>query len=94
MSVEVVAALGASVLSVVLVIWQGGRQVGKVESAIGRLSKLEGALEAVPALVVKVDTLTEFTTRLSSDHRALRDTTTETSMAVAEIRGRLQSVHD
>ena len=38
-----------------LIIWHGGRQVGKVDAAISRLAGIEQKLEKIPLLEAKVE---------------------------------------
>lgn len=74
MSIEVVVALITCVVSVGLVLFNGGRQAGRVEAAIKRLESIEKNLEAVPELKVKVGVTEEAILRMRSDHRELAAT--------------------
>lgn len=80
--------------SVVVVLWQGGRQVGKIEAAVGRLSKLEEALHEVPLLRTDVEILKNLYERQHSDFRNLQNRFEKTQEEQIEIRVRLASQHD
>lgn len=74
MSPEVVVAIITSIVSVALVVWNGGRQAGRVQAAIDRLKGIEEKLDKVPELTVKVGTLEQLYERGRSDHKELRAT--------------------
>jgi len=89
MSAEAWTALAAILTclgATVLVIWHGGRQVGRVEAAIARLVGIEAKVETIPELAVKVDLVQEIASRMRSDHNEL-------AQQVAHMRGRLDSQH-
>lgn len=70
-SATVVISIVTPLASAALIIWRGGVQVGRVESAIKRLSEIESKLIVVDELKVKVTTLEYAQTRFQSDFRQL-----------------------
>lgn len=94
MSPDLLIALGTSVCSVALVLFAGGRQVGRVEAAITRLSGIEAKLEKVPIIEAKLGTLEDTYRLLRSDHKELRRQVFGEAVETAEMRGRLESKHD
>ena len=77
-----------------LIIWHGGRQVGKVDAAISRLAGIEQKLEKIPLLEAKVEINENLITRMRSDHKTLAARVDNQIEQTAEIRGKLESVHD
>lgn len=84
----------ASVVSAFLVIFHGGRQVGKVEAAISRLTSIEDKVKVIPELEVRLGQQEQIALRLRSDHRELANKVDRVLEGNAELRGRLQSQHD
>jgi hypothetical protein len=84
----------ASIVSAFLVIFHGGRQVGKVEAAISRLVGIEAKVDIIPELEVRIGQQEEVTLRLRSDHKDLAVRVDRVVEGTAEMRGRFQSQHD
>ena len=53
-------------------LFYSGRQVGKVEAAVGRLSIIESALKDIPVLKTDVEILKSMYAQTRSDFKALR----------------------
>lgn len=95
------AEVGTAGLTVATLLFVGGKQVGRVEAAIGRLVGIEVKLAKVDEHSGQIGTVTDTVLRMRSDHKELRedvrglevkvDRQTET---LAMIRGRLASTHD
>ena len=84
----------ASFGSVLLVLFNGGRQVGRVEAAISRLTGIEESLKRVADHEVKLGILQETVNRTRSDFKDLRNRLLENIEEGAEMRGKLESRHD
>ena len=87
------ATLG-SIVSALLVIFHGGRQVGKVEAVIDRLSSIEEKVKLIPELEVRLGQQEQLAMRLRSDHKELARKVDKALETNAELRGRLSSQHD
>jgi len=92
--VAILTSLGAGALSVGLVLFHGGRQAGKVEAAVNRLTGIETKLGKVDELAVSVGTLQNAFTSLRSDHKELKVKIDRVIEGTAEIRGKLASTHE
>ena len=76
------ASLTSTVASALLVVFYGGRQVGRIEAAVSRLLKIEARLGKVDEIETKIGTVEAFYRRLHSDHQDLKrriDSPTELS---------------
>ena len=87
-------ALITAVGTAVATIFYSGRQVGKVEAAVSRLSKLEEALKDVPLLKTDVELLKNMFQHAHSDFRNLRARFEASEKEQVEIRVKLASSHD
>ena len=97
MDLNVLIAIVTALGSVALVLWHGGRQVGRVESAITRLLGIETVTKETASTVqkheVKLGILENSFSALRSDHRELKSKVDSTKEDTAAIRGKLESFH-
>jgi hypothetical protein len=94
MELNVVIALLTCFGTGCMVLFHGGRQVGRVEAAVSRLSGIEKSLEKIGELVTRVGVLEGAYERLRSDHKDLRHKVDDTTKDTATMRGRYESHHD
>jgi hypothetical protein len=94
LDINVGVALLTAAGSVAVVLWQGGRQVGKIETAVSRLSKLEEALKDVPLLRTDIEILKNLYERQHSDFRNLQNRFDKSQEDQIEIRVKMASQHD
>ena len=87
-------ALATAIGTAVATIFFSGRQVGKVEAAVARLTKLEEALKDVPLLRTDVEILKNMYESARSDFKALRNRFEASEKEQVEIRVKLASQHD
>lgn len=83
-----------AVVSLALLLINGGRQVGRIETVVNRLTGIETKLEKVIDHEVQIGILTQVVERLRSDHKSLAAKVDSVSLRAAEVRGRLESTHD
>ena len=91
--VNVAIASLTTVGSAVMIIFYGGRQVGKVEAAVARLGGIEAKVEKIPLLSTKIEILENMYTNTHSDIRSLKTKVEILSEKSAEMRGKLASQH-
>jgi molecular chaperone GrpE (heat shock protein) len=75
-------------------IFYSGRQIGRIEAAVARLTKLEEALKDVPLLRTDVEILKNLYERAHSDFRNLQNRFENSEKEQVEIRVKLASQHD
>jgi hypothetical protein len=86
-------AVVTAIASTALVLFHGGRQVGRVESAISRLTNIEEKLNKVIDHDIKISVLTEAYDRMRSDFKDLKRRVEGTAEETAEMRGKYGSQH-
>jgi hypothetical protein len=91
---NVLIALLTAVGTAVATIFYGGRQIGRIETAVGRLSKLEEALKDVPLLRTDVEILKNLYERQHSDFRSLQNRFDKSQEEQVSIRVKLASQHN
>lgn len=91
------ASCGVAVLTAIgstsLVLFHGGRQVGRVQGAIERLTGIEDKLKKIIDHEIKIEVLTDAYDRMRSDFKELRRKVEGTSENTAEMRGKYESKH-
>jgi hypothetical protein len=101
---EIAGILGSAIAclgSAAAVIFTGGKQIGRVEAAIGRLVGIEAKLAKVDEHNGLIWTIGEVVRNMRSDHRELRGRVDnidskldKVAELTAEMRGKLTSIHD
>jgi hypothetical protein len=101
MSVELIVGIVGTAVGAVtacgtaaMVLFHGGRQVGRVEAAISRLTGIEEKLKKVIDHDVDIGILKDSYERMRSDHKRLAAKVEGTAEETAEMRGRFESVHE
>jgi hypothetical protein len=90
--INVGLALLTTVASAGAMIFYGGRQVGRVETAIVRLANLEIQLTKIPKIETDIAILQEIYEKNHSDFRQLQNKVERISEGM--IRGKLASQHE
>lgn len=88
--IAVLTAIG----STALVLFHGGRQVGRVEAAIGRLTGIEEKLRKVVDHEIKIEVIEKLYERMRSDFKDLKRRVEGTADETAEMRGQFKSHHE
>jgi len=87
-------AVATTVGTLAATIFYSGRQIGRIEAAVARLTKLEDALKDVPLIKTDVEILKNMYERIRSDFRGLQNRFEKSEEEQVEIRVKLASQHD
>jgi hypothetical protein len=87
-------ALLTAIGTAVATVFYSGRQIGRIESAVGRLTKLEDALKDVPILRTEVEMLKNMYESARSDFKNLRNRFETSEKEQVEMRVKLASHHE